>query len=180
MKENLKRKLDRLKNASEEKWGDPEFVELAERINQELKDSGSQIIQQAVTEAKGLVPNRPDPPEQLLFSFMPTQLTRTSPFFPMNRKAMKSRPFEELEWKNSWGTIRIEGKRLSIHDESVLLSLLLLVKKHKKGEFETTQNELCRIAKTHTGKNTYNAIWESIKRLAKTSIDLDIIHRGRQ
>lgn len=156
-------------------WDDPEQRKrLAEWEKAMAETVGSNFVKQATDAAKSAITAKPPLPVQMLFSFMPTQLTRTSPFFPMSRQEMKDRPYDELTWETSWGTIRIEGKRLSIQDESVLLCLLLLVKKYKTGEFETTQNELCKIAGIHTGKNTYKAIWESIKRLAKTTIDLDI------
>ena len=44
-----------------------------------------QIIKDAVDEAKDLILKSPNYQEQLLFSFMPTQLTRTTPFFPISK-----------------------------------------------------------------------------------------------
>ncbi len=172
---SIKERLKKLEEKDKLRKEDPKYqFNLAAWEKAHEEDSYSTYIKASTDKAKKLIASKPQLPEQMMFSFMPTQLTRTTPFFPMSRKAMKNRPYEELEWKTSWGKMRIEGKRLSIYDESVLLSLLVLVKRYRTNQFETTQNELCKIAKTNTGKNTYKAIWESIKRLAKTNIDLDI------
>lgn len=174
-KKPIEERLKRLAEKDKQLKEDPQYQEkLAAWEKERQEDLCTTYIKASTDKAKELITNRPQVPEQMMFSFMPTQLTRTTPFFPMSRKAMKNRPYEELEWDTSWGKMRIEGKRLSIYDESVLLSLLVLVKRYRTNQFETTQNELCKIAKTNTGKNTYKAIWESIKRLAKTNIDLDI------
>jgi hypothetical protein len=175
----------RLKKIGDRWFNDPEYQKKLKEWEQSQEDikerNRDSISRKGTDEAKELIIKSPPPPhEQMTFSFMPTKLTRTSPFFPMSRKDMKDRPYQEIEWETSWGKIKIEGKKLSIHDESVLLSLLVLVKKHKAKGFETTQNELCKIANTHTGRHTYNAIWASIKRLAKTSVDLEITEgKGR-
>jgi hypothetical protein len=87
---------------------------------------------------------------------------------------MKNRPHEKLEWETSWGKITISGEKLAVYEETVLLSLLLLVKKQKSEMLETTQYELCKLANVTPSKNTYNAIWEGLKRLSKTSIELSI------
>lgn len=165
----------RMESIRKKMLDDPWYQERLKQYDKIAVNGRHSDTQKETDEAKKLITDQPPPHEQLMFSFMPTRLTRTSPFFPMSKRAMKNRPYEELEWETSWGMMRVEGKRLSIYDESVLLSLLVLVKKHRTHAFETTQNELCRIAKTHTGRDTYNAIWESIKRLSKTSIDLDIM-----
>jgi len=113
------------------------------------------------------------PDHQVLFSFEPTAMTRTSPFFPMSKRDMKYRPMERgLTWEHSWGRITVSGERLSVYDETVLLSLLYLVKKHRSNTFLTTQYELCKFLGVTPCKNTYHAIWESIKRLAHTGVDI--------
>jgi hypothetical protein len=138
------------------------------------KGKGRQLIQTSLNEVKGHIAKRSQEPEQLLFSFMPTQMTRTTPFYPMSKRDMKDRPVEKLEWETSWGKIAVSGERLAVYDETVLLNLLLLVRKHRSEAFETTQYELCKLANVKPATNTYNAIWHSIKRLSKTHIDLEI------
>jgi hypothetical protein len=91
----------------------------------------------------------------------------------MSRREMKNRPFEVLQWETSWGRINVEGRKLSVYDETILLCILSLMKKRNTGYIETTRHELCKIAGIPKGKNTYNAIWESIKRLTGTRIDYE-------
>ena len=132
------------------------------------------MISESVNEAKELISKQPQPPEQMMFSFMPTTMTRTTPFFPMRKRDMKDRPYDELTWETPWGRISVQGKRLSVYDETVLLNLLVLVKKYGTESIETTQHELCKLADVKPATNTYNAIMGSIKRLAGTRIDLEI------
>ena len=138
-------------------------------------DRTGKMIKESTDQAKKLVSGKPHPHDQMLFSFMPTSMTRTSPFFPMSKQQMKDRPMEKgLSWETPWGQISVSGERLSVYDETVLLSLLVLVKKHLAETFETTQYELCKIATVNPCKNTYNAIWKSIDRLAGTKINIEI------
>jgi hypothetical protein len=117
--------------------------------------------------------------DQLLFSFMPTQLTRVSPFFPMNRRDSKNRPYTELKWSSSWGDIEIKGKKLSIYDETILLAILHLVKKSKSSDVYTTPYELCKIMGVKRQQNSYKTIWDSIERLTGTLIKLSIDGKPR-
>jgi hypothetical protein len=144
------------------------------------KQLANSKVSAAVKEVKNHILSKPIPHEQLLFSFMPTSMTRTTPFFPMNKQEMKDRPYVDLPWETSWGQITISGRRLSIYDESVLLSLLVLVRKYRSDTFETTQNELCRVAGIHPGKNTYKAIEDAIDRLIGTKIKLEAKTKGNR
>ncbi len=112
--------------------------------------------------------------EKSVFGFIPTQLTRINPFHPMSRKAMKDRPLERIVHENSWGRITFIGERLSIYDETVLLSVLLLMRRRNSNEFYTTRHELCRIMGVIKGRDPYNAIWKSLQRLTHTGVDLDV------
>jgi hypothetical protein len=123
----------------------------------------------------------PDIAEQGVFSFIPTSLTRTSPFFPMSKQEMKSRslPAEGLCWETSWGRLTIKGERLSIHDESVLLAVLWVMGKRKHGlTFETTRHELCGVLGVTPCRNTYRAVWASLDRLTGTKINLEVWAAG--
>ncbi len=142
---------------------------------EERQQQARQIISTAVSEVKEHIGKQPQPHEQMLFSFMPTTMTRTSPFFPMNKRQMKSRPIERgLTWETPWGRLTVSGERLSIYDETILLSLLTLVRQYKSEGFQTTQYELCKIMNVKPATNTYNAIWKSIDRLAGTKINIEI------
>jgi hypothetical protein len=94
----------------------------------ERQQKARQIISTAVSEVKEHIGKQPQPHEQMLFSFMPTQMTRTTPFYPMGKREMRDRPTETLEWETSWGRIAVTGERLAVYDETILLSLLLLVR----------------------------------------------------
>ena len=144
-------------------------------VDQYYRDikASQQITQTTERIKKELVKHAPEQ-EQQIFSFLPTKMTRVSPFFPLSKRDMKDRPLEELTWESSWGRLTVSGKRLSIYDESVLLAVLLLMRKHKTGTFQTTRYEICGVMNVKPAKDTYNAVWESLKRLTKTGIDLEI------
>ena len=131
------------------------------------------MIKESITQVKKHIAKHPQPHEQMLFSFMPTDMTRTSPFFPMNRREMKDRPFESLTWETAWGRITFEGRRLAIYDESILFILLSRAAKHRSDTFLTTQHEICKLVGVKPATNTYNAIWQSIDRLAGTKVSLE-------
>lgn len=103
-------------------------------------------------------------------SFLPTQMTRTSPFFIMSRRQMQNRPTDRIMMKNSWGRITIEGERLSVNDETNLLFLLTAAKRKRHKELLVTRYLLCNLVGVHHHTDTYKAIWNSIKRLSNTYI----------
>jgi len=47
--------------------------------------------------------------------------------FPLSKRKMRDRPLERLTWNNAWGRFTVTGERLSIHDEAVLLAVLVLM-----------------------------------------------------
>jgi len=123
---------------------------------------------------------------QQYFSFMPTPMARTSPFFPMSDKQKKHRPHETVAWETSWGKIEVSGPRLSIFDEDVLLAILALLKMSQKREETTTDNgqptytvrtsgyAICKYLQTPAGKNVYTAIEGAIDRMTATKVKLDV------
>lgn len=120
-------------------------------------------------------------PQQLKLAFMPNEMARTSPFFPMSRAEMKDRPlYQDFVIENRWGRISISGPRLSIGDESVLLALLVLVKRYKTDKFKTNCAELCEIMGISRGKNQYVAISASLDRLVGASINTELFKAGSE
>lgn len=114
-------------------------------------------------------------PHQLKLAFMPSSMARTSPFFIMGKQEMKDRPvYQDLVIENNWGRITISGPKLSIYDESILLALLVLARKHKADDFRTTLSELCEIMGISRGKSQYNAIAAALKRLTKVTLDTEL------
>jgi hypothetical protein len=123
------------------------------------------------------------PPAQRFFSFMPTMLTRVSPFHFKGKMKYTEWPLvrQDSGDANSWGKMRLVGELLIIFDETILFALLALMTKFQSDAFETTREELSRLADIQPTPNTYNAIWKSIQRLAGTRIDLELFSgKGRK
>jgi len=141
------------------------------------KLSGKQIIKEASRYVNEHISRQP--PVQRFFSFMPTMLTRVSPFHFKGRHKSDQWPLVRLDSgdSNSWGSMRVVGELLIIFDETILFCLLALMTKYEKDAFETSQTELARIAGIDPKPNTVAEIWKSIQRLAGTRIDL-LLSRG--
>ena len=123
------------------------------------------------------------PPVQRFFSFMPTMLTRVSPFHFKGRLKSKEWPLVRLDSgdANSWGRMQVVGELLVIFDETILFGLLALMTKYQSDAFETTQKELSELADVEPNPNSFSAIWNSIQRLAGTRIDLELFSgKGRK
>ncbi len=123
------------------------------------------------------------PPVQRFFSFMPTMLTRVSPFHFKGRLKSKEWPLVRLDSgdANSWGRMQVVGELLVIFDETILFGLLVLMTKYQSDAFETTQKELSELADVEPNPNSFSAIWNSIQRLAGTRIDLELFSgKGRK
>lgn len=141
------------------------------------KLTGKQIIQEASKYVNEHISRQP--PVQRFFSFMPTMLTRVSPFHFKGRHKSDQWPLVRLDSgdSNSWGCMRVVGELLIIFDETILFCLLALMTKYEKDAFETSQTELARIAGIDPTPKTVAEIWKSIQRLAGTRIDL-MLSRG--
>ena len=123
------------------------------------------------------------PPVQRFFSFMPTMLTRVSPFHFKGRIKTKDWPLVRLDSgdANSWGRMRVVGELMVIFDETILFGLLALMTKYQSDAFETTREELSRLADIHPTPTNFSAIWKSIQRLAGSRIDLELFSgKGRK
>jgi hypothetical protein len=138
-------------------------------------------IEKSVSEVKKELAKLPPEQKQLSFSFLPVDMTRISPFFPMSKTEMGHRPLEKLRWENPWGVIDIQGERLSIFDESVLLAILKLTKIKRSFTISTTRNEICTTMGVSPSKDSYTAIWNCLKRLIYTGVGLELWEgKGRQ
>ncbi len=101
-------------------------------------------------------------------------MTRLSPFFPVNKRQMKIDTITEpIITENPWGKIIIRNRKLSIYDETVLLSLLMLLKKYSSNTFQTTLYELCKLMNVKPAKDTYNAIMKSLHRMSEAHITIE-------
>jgi hypothetical protein len=119
---------------------------------------------------------RRQPPVQRLFSFMPTMLTRVSPFHFRSRGKFKDWPLVRLDSGdvNAWGRMRVVGELLIIFDETVLFGLLSLMTRYRNDAFETTLKELCQLGSLAPTDRNASHTWKSIQRLAGTRIDLEL------
>ncbi|MCP3954558.1 MAG: hypothetical protein GY697_20420 [Desulfobacterales bacterium] len=117
------------------------------------------------------------PHVQRLFSFMPTLMTRVSPFHFRNRNLAKDWPLVRLDSgeANTWGQMSVVGELLIIFDETVLFCLLALMKKYRCEAFETDETEICSLAAVSASLANRNSIWRSIQRLTGTRIDLGLL-----
>ena len=142
------------------------------------KLSGYQMVQEASEYVKKHISKQP--PVQRFFSFMPTLLTRVSPFHFKSRAQLKDWPLVRLDSSDgdSWGRMRVVGELLIIFDETVLFCILALMTKHKTDAFETNLTELCEMAEIASTPGNFNSIWTSLQRLAGSRIDL-ILSSGK-
>ena len=138
------------------------------------KLSGRQIIEDASEFVKKHISRQP--PVQRFFSFMPTMLTRVSPFHFKSRAKYKPWPLVRLNSgdSNSWGRMQVVGELLIIFDETILFCLLAMMTKHQSDAFETNTEELSHLADIPPTPYSFSLIWQSIQRLAGTRIDLEL------
>lgn len=153
-------------------------------------------IRQAVAEA---------PAEQeTLFKWcgFPTDMTRVSPFYPVQTNELGKRPFMRgtLITSASWGEIRYTGPKLSTHEEDALLALLAILESVTKYRKETTIDErktysytgpalpLLRLmygGTTKTGKEKrpaahhYKRLVDSLKLLTVAGVELALASRTK-
>jgi hypothetical protein len=107
---------------------DPALQTVLSRLEQTLK---THWAKETETFKKEIL-SSPGQPEQLIFSFLPHQLAKTSIFFPLSDRELKeeNRRIHRLEHNTAWGKIIIEGIKLAIFEEDILLALLYLAKDH--------------------------------------------------
>jgi len=155
-----------------DKTGDGAAGSLAPKL------TAKQIIKEASQAVNRHISRQP--PVQRLFSFMPTMLTRVSPFHFKGRYKSNEWPLVRLDSgdNDSWGGMQVVGELLVIFDETVLFGLLALMARYESDAFETSQTELAQIAGIDPMPTNAAEIWKSIQRLAGTRIDLQL-YSGR-
>ena len=151
-----------------DKTGDGATGSLAPKL------TAKQIIKEASQAVNRHISRQP--PVQRLFSFMPTMLTRVSPFHFKGRYKSNEWPLVRLDSgdNDSWGGMQVVGELLVIFDETVLFGLLALMARYESDAFETSQTELAQIAGIDPMPTNAAEIWKSIQRLAGTRIDLQL------
>ena len=157
------------------------FVEFQDIITwDKFKEQDYKLAVDARKDIEQHISKTTNNPRQLQLSFMPTSMGRTSPFFVMNKKDMANRQvYQDFPVENPWGKITVSGPKLSIFDESVLLALLSLAKKHKSVDFSTTYSEVCEYMDISRGGAQYKSIQDSLTRLRKTSTET-LLTKGKK
>lgn len=125
---------------------------------------------------------RRQPHVQRLFSFMPSLMTRVSPFHFRGRTRIRDWPLVRLDSgeRDAWGRMGVVGELLVIFDETVLLTLLSLMTALESDVFQTNCDEICALSMIPASAAGRRDVWKSIQRLAGTRIDLDLIKgKGR-
>ena len=143
-----------------------------ESIIDEATKQSVRSLQEAIVQASGDGMQQLDMQQLELFAQVPSEINRTSPFFPVNRN--QELPLEKRTFENSWGRMTITGERLCIHDESVLFALLVMVAQRKSRVLETSYREICGIMGTASSGKSTNAVKQSLRRLATTAIELEV------
>ena len=139
-----------------------------------------QVVQDAARSVSEHI--RRQPHVQRLFSFMPSLMTRVSPFHFRGRTRIRDWPLVRLDSGDgdAWGRMGVVGELLVIFDETVLLTLLSLMTVLESDVFQTNCDEICALSMVPATAAGRRDVWKSIQRLAGTRIDLDLIKgKGR-
>lgn len=103
------------------------IIEFGEKIKH------SAIVEEAKELAEDIL-KKPIRPEQQILAFIPHQMAKVSIFFPMSDKDLKEkrRLISRLEQRTNWGKIEVQGIKLAIYEEDILLAILLIAKNNYK------------------------------------------------
>lgn len=169
MDDELNAIITKAKSKADLRMKDPAF---AKELARTFEDK--QMVGNAVTEVRDSIFNRQLPPDQTSFSFIPTEMTRLSPFFPISDMDKAKREYKEMTWENSWGRMSIKGIKLSIYDEDILLALVKLFKKHQSLTLNISRGEIFKAIGKTKGANANIALSKSIERLTGTLVTIEV------
>ena len=111
---------------------DPYYRDLLLRTHWIKRPTDDESAKEQAKEIHGAIMPAGQPrPEQMRFSFspFPTQLSRTSPFFPLSTIEIGHREYiRDMEIaSHAWGSLTYSGPKLSVYDEDYLMILLALL-----------------------------------------------------
>ena len=114
-------------------------------------------------------------PQQLPLTGFPTDLCRSTIFFPLPRRGRKKLQDEpvKISFKTSWSHGEYEGRKLSVDDEDLLLVCLYLAKKHKSSVFVATYPEIQKLLGLNPNSKYNKQIKESFQRFGKASFTVN-------
>ncbi|WP_052440444.1 RepB family plasmid replication initiator protein [Geobacter sp. OR-1] len=161
------------------------------KMKSAMQDRQDEIPAQAKKQAKEIrkaVIEGAGTPEQLKLplSPLPTELTRTSPFFPMSKQEMSTREYirDMIIADHAWGSIKYSGPKLSVYEEDMLIILLALlneannrIKTEVDGQTTYTyRGSLLQLLKmkgiNKPGKNHYEDALSAFKLMTSARFDL--------
>lgn len=163
------------------------FLRIQQRSQQESEiEAAAKEVAREVHEV--IVESASKTQEQLRFPFapFPTDLTRTSPFFPMSTKERKNREdLKDMEIAHhSWGRITYTGPKLSVTEEDALILLLAFLNSatnRTETEMQGRRTYLYRGSILpllrlkgiqRPGKNHYEDLLQSFRLLGRANFEL--------
>jgi hypothetical protein len=173
-------------------WMDADMVGLQLQILKDMTTSGSvegvakEIAKEFHESIIQSVTTIPEQPSLFLHAGLPTELSRTSPFFVLGPKALKNRErIENMEIvRHAWGSISFSGLKLSVSDEDTLMVVLAMLNSHNnRAETEVGgrktymyRGSMLTLLKARgidrPGSSSYKDMLESLKRLASAQFTL--------
>ena len=136
-----------------------------------------------------LFPKGRPPQEQarLPFAPLPSEMARCSPFFPLDKKSLGSRPLLEdfVITRGPWGEIIFTGQKLSTYEESALLAVLALIDGQREKETEQVEGgqansysgpilPILKLMGLSDGKANYSRLFSSLELLQGCKVKLSI------
>jgi len=112
-------------------------------------------------------------------SFLPTIMTRLSPFVPVSR-THNDTVNEPTVAKHSSCKVTVSDAKLSIYDETVMLALFSLLRRTDTNTIMTTTNKISTIMEERERKKARSAITKSLSRMSKVHVSIERkVHGGK-
>lgn len=155
----------------------PDLRAAIESLQATLEKSG---FQKRVVAFKEKALKKPLREDQQIFSFLPHQLAKTSIFFPMSDRELKeeNRHISKIEHETGWGKVIIEGIKLAVFEEDILLAMLSLLKDNpsklkSEAALETNINKIVNMLYGARGysKRNEQVILRALKHFEQVSFD---------
>jgi hypothetical protein len=176
-----------------------ELKAILERVRETAGDAvQEEAVKQAAEIREMVAPGGKVPAvQESLFKWagFPTDMTRVSPFFPLNVKDLKDRPFLKglVITAAHWGEITYTGPKLSTYEEDSLLVLLACLDVVSNHRSETTDKEgrktytyrgpvlplLRALGYKQPGAKDYKRLIESLRLLTVAGVDLRVSARQK-
>lgn len=159
-------------------------IETFHDIIARLRALARQRLQEYAEELRDeIVPEAEAEQLRLPLAPLPSDLARTSPFFPVKQRHLADREAlfvpDMLIAQTAWGEIRYSGIMLSTFDEDILLALLAVLRElsARAGQYDWTYEGPARplltlLLNRHPSKRDYDRFVEALKRLSTCTLEL--------